>query len=323
MHSHAHGHGHGHSHGHGHGHAHAHGHGHSRGGDREGRARNRRRLQVTLALTATYMVAEFVGGWLSGSLALLADAGHMLSDVAALALSLFAMWIAQRPGDPQKTYGFYRMEVLAALANGAALLAISASIIVTAVRRLQEPTHVEGHVVTLVALGGLAVNLIALAILARGRGESVNVRGAWLHVLTDTLGSVGAATAGVLVWALGWLWIDPALSILIGLLVVYSAWGLLKEVVSVLMEHAPSHIDMSQVRAALAETPGVRDVHDLHVWVITTGIEALSCHVVADDDRPPGELLQALRATLHERFGIDHVTIQIEPEGFVEAELPV
>lgn len=320
MHSHAHEH----SHAHAHGRSHAHGHGHSHGhGGREGRARNRRRLEVTVALTATYMVAEFVGGWLAGSLALLADAGHMLSDVAALALSLFAMWIAQRKGDPQKTYGYYRMEVLAALANGAALLAISGSIIVAAVRRLQAPTPVEGPVVTVVALGGLAVNLTALAILARGRGESVNVRGAWLHVLTDTLGSVGAATAGALVWALGWLWIDPALSIVIGLLVVYSAWDLLKEVVSVLMEHAPPHIDMGEVRAALVETPGVRDVHDLHVWVITTGIEALSCHVVAEDGHPSGDLLQAMRATLRERFGIDHVTIQIEPEGFVEEELPV
>lgn len=308
-----------------HTHAHGHGHAHGEGGrdHREARASNRRRLQLTVALTASYLVAELVGGWLSGSLALLADAGHMLSDVAALALSLFAIWIAQRPGDPQKTYGFYRMEVLAALANGAALVAIAASIIVAALRRLQAPTPVAGEVVTFVALGGLAVNLAALAILNRGRGESVNVRGAWLHVLTDTLGSVGAAAAGALVWAFGWLWVDPLLSIAIGLLVVYSAWDLLKEVVSVLMEHAPPHIDMAQVRSALVDTPGVRDIHDLHVWVITTGIEALSCHVVADDARPPGELLHALRATLHERFGIDHVTIQIEPPGFVEEELPV
>lgn len=312
---------------HGHGHSHGVGHSHAPSaaeGDRERRRRNRRRLQLTLALTASYMLAELVGGWWSGSLALLADAGHMLSDAAALALSLFALWIAQRPGDPQKTYGYYRMEVLAALANGAALLAIAGSILVAAARRLlSEPTHVDGHVVTAVALGGLVVNLTGLAILSRGRDESVNVRGAWLHVLTDTLGSVGAALAGVLVWTLGWMWVDPVLSIGIGLLVVYSAWGLLKEVMSVLMEHAPSHIDMSQVRAALAETPGVLDVHDLHVWVITTGIEALSCHVVAEDGQPQGDLLRALRETLHERFGIHHVTIQIEPQGFVEEQLPV
>lgn len=301
--------------GHGHSHSHSHDHAH----DGAGRSRNRRRLTFTVALTALYMLAEVVGGWLSGSLALLADAGHMLSDVAAQALSLFAIWFAQRPGDPQKTYGFYRLEVLAALVNGAALLAISVGIIVAAVQRLQTPQPVEGPILTGVALGGLAVNLIALALLNRGRAESINIRGAWLHVLTDTLGSVGAAVAGVLVWTLGWLWADPAVSIAIGLLVIYSAWGLLKEVVGVLMEHAPPHIDMGQVRAALAGTPGVRDVHDLHVWCITTGIEALSCHVVASEDaRSQGELLQAMRETLHERFGIDHVTIQIEPEGFVE-----
>jgi cobalt-zinc-cadmium efflux system protein len=287
------------------------------------RSQNRRRLLLTVLLTATYMVAELVGGLMAGSLALLADAGHMLSDVAALALSLFAIWIAQRPGDAQRTYGFYRMEVLAALVNGAALLAIAVGIIATAARRLQAPTPVEGTIVTGVALGGLCVNLVALAILSRGRSESVNVRGAWLHVLTDALGSVGALVAGLLVWRLGWAWADPAVSIVIGLLVVWSAWHLLKEVVGVLMEHAPPHIDMGQVRAALAGTAGVRDVHDLHVWVITTGIEALSCHVVADDGRPPGELLHALRGTLHERFGIDHVTIQVEPPGFVEEELPV
>jgi cobalt-zinc-cadmium efflux system protein len=301
-----------------------HGHDHGGGGGHaDARGANRRRLLLTVCLTALYMLAEVVGGWVSGSLALLADAGHMLSDVAALGLSLFALWIAQRRGDPQKTYGLYRLEVLAALVNGAALVAISIGIIVAAVRRLERPPEVMGPVLLFVALGGLAVNLVALALLSGGRRESVNVRGAWLHVLTDALGSVGAVTAGALVWALGWRWVDPAVSILIGLLVIYSAWDLLKEVLSVLMEHAPPHIDMGQVRAALAETPGVHDVHDLHVWVITSGIEALSCHVVADDGQPAGELLHAMRETIHARFGIDHVTIQIEPPGFVEEELPV
>lgn len=295
-------------------------HAHDDDGGRDG---NRRRLLLTLVLTTVYMVAEVVGGLLSGSLALLADAGHMLSDAAALGLSLFAMWIAQRKGDEQQTYGFYRMEILAALVNGATLLAISIGIIVTAVQRLREPAPVDGPILTGVAAGGLVVNLVALAILNRGRKDSVNVRGAWLHVLTDALGSVGALIAGALVWSVGWVWADPAVSILIGLLVIYSAWHLLKEVVSVLMECAPSHIDMGEVRATLAGTPGVRDVHDLHVWVITTGIEALSCHVVTAGDRAQGELLTALRETLHERFGIDHVTIQIEPEGFVEHQLPV
>lgn len=300
-----------------------HDHGHTHAPGASASAGNFRRLAITLALIAAYMVAELVGGLLSNSLALLADAGHMFSDVAALALSLFAIRFARRPATARHTYGFYRTEILAALANGATLVAISLFILWEAVQRFQEPPAVQGALVTAVAAGGLVVNGIALWLLHGGRNDSLNVRGAWLHVLTDTLGSVQAIAAGVLIWAFGWRWADPAASVLIGLLVIYSSWALLRESVAVLMEGAPGHIDVDQVRDAIISTPNVQGVHDLHVWTITSGRESLSAHVVIGDACPGLVVLQRIRDTLHERFGIDHVTIQIEPQGFPEAPAAV
>ena len=287
------------------GHAH-HGHGHLAG--------NRRRLALTLGLAAVYMLAEAVGGWLTGSLALLADAGHMLSDAAALGLSLFAIWIAQRPPTPRRTWGYHRTEILAALANGATLVAISVWVVVEAVERFRNPPEVDAPVMMAIAVGGLVVNLIGLAILSGGRNESLNVRGAWLHVLTDALGSVQAIAAGVLIWAYGWNWADPVASVLISLLVVYSAWHLLKETVGVLMEGTPAHIDLDEVRNALAGLPGVCGVHDLHVWTITSGMEALSAHLVVVEEASTSLLLQQVQSSLHDRFGIHHTTVQLEPE---------
>ena len=289
------------------GHAHHH---HGNGGS-EG---NRRRLALTLGLAAAYMLAEAVGGWLTGSLALLADAGHMLSDAAALGLSLFAMWIAQRPPTPRRTWGYHRTEILAALANGAALVAISFWVVAEAVERFRNPPEVDAPVMVAIAVGGLVVNLIGLGILSGGRNESLNVRGAWLHVLTDALGSVQAIAAGVLIWAYGWQWADPVASILISLLVVWSAWHLLKETVGVLMEGTPAHIDLDEVRNALAGLPGVCGVHDLHVWTITSGMEALSAHLVVVEETSTTTLLRQVQSSLHDRFGIHHATVQIEPE---------
>jgi len=266
------------------------------------------------------MGAEVAGGVIANSLALLADAGHMLSDAAALALALFAMWIAQRPATPRRTYGYYRLEVLAALVNGAALLAISVGVAWEAWRRLADPPEVQGGVLMGVAVGGLLVNLASLWILRGGKDESLNLRGAWLHVLGDALGSVGAVLAGLAVWAFGWRWADPVASVLIAVLVIYSAWSLLRDVVRVLMEGTPAHIDLDEVRAALAEDEQVVDVHDLHVWTITSGLEALSGHVVSRETGACAGLLRRLRERVHDRFGIDHVTIQIEPPGFDEDE---
>lgn len=298
----------------------AHAHRHTGGGSRD-RSGNRRRLKWALGLAASFMVAEVVGGIASNSLALLADAGHMLSDVAALGLSLFALWMADRPSGPDKTYGYYRIEILAALANGAALVGLSVWIVVEAVGRLREPPEVAGPLLLAVAAGGLVVNLAALAVLHGGRDESLNVRGAWLHVLSDTLGSVQAILAGALIWGFGWRWADPVASILIAGLIVYSSWSLLKDAVSVLMESAPGHIDVDEVRDAILGIHGVGEVHDLHVWTITSGFEALSAHVVpSDGEVETGALLGRLRLEVHDRFGIDHVTVQVEPERCCPAD---
>jgi cobalt-zinc-cadmium efflux system protein len=275
--------------------------------------RNRRRLFFTLVLVSLYMFAEFAGGLLSGSLALLADAGHMLSDAAALGLSLFAIWISQRPPTSRKTWGYYRIEILAALVNGVALVVLSIFILREAVERFQAPSPVNAPVMMAIAAGGLLVNVISLGILSGGREESLNIRGAWLHVLTDALGSVQAILAGALVWAFGWIWADPVASALISLLVVYSAWDLLRDTVGVLMEGAPRHIDVDEVRNCLMDLPCVLEVHDLHVWTITSGMESLSCHVVVEDGQSYCDALTEVRATLHGRFGIDHLTIQVEP----------
>ncbi len=281
----------------------------------------RRRLAITLALTTCYMIAEVAGGLISNSLALLADAGHMLSDVAALALSLFAIRAASRPARSSQTYGYYRIEILAALVNGSALVVLAIFIFIEAIERLAQPAEVRGVLMLVVASGGLVMNLIGLRILSGGTSDSLNVRGAWLHVLSDTLGSVGAIVSAILLWQFGWLWADPVASMLIALFVVYSAWMLLKETGAVLMEAAPGHIDVDEVRDAMAALPDVLEVHDLHVWTITSGLESMSAHIVANPEARNQALLGELRALLAHRFGIRHVTIQIEADGFEEGEV--
>jgi len=281
-----------------------------------------KRLAATLGLVVCYMVAEVVGGLLTGSLALLADAGHMLSDAAAIALAIFALWFARRPPGPRHTYGYYRTEILAALINSAALIAIAIFITYEAIRRFASPPTIDGGPMAVIAAGGLLVNLAGLFLLHDDRHESLNLRGAWLHVLSDLLGSVQTLAAATLIWTLGWYWVDPLASLLISLLVVYSAWGLLKESVAVLMERAPGHIDVDEVRSALLAAPGVVDVHDLHIWSITSGMHALSAHLVTAGPRPHPGLLRTLQTLLRERFGIDHSTLQIEPEGWEEEGRP-
>jgi len=253
-----------------------------------------------------------VGGWLTGSLALLADAGHMLSDVAALGLSVFAIRIARRPPTPTRTYGHHRTEILAALVNGAMLVAISIFVLIEACRRLAAPPEVNAPVMMAVAGGGLLFNIVGMQLLAAGREENLNVRGAWLHVATDALGSLQTIVAGGLIWWLGWRWADPAASIVIALLVIWSSWSLLRDAVAVLMEGAPRHLDVVQVREALTCVPGVVGVHDLHVWTITSGRDALSAHLVVGESSQRGKTLEQVRGTLADRFGIKHVTVQLE-----------
>jgi cobalt-zinc-cadmium efflux system protein len=281
-------------------------------------AHNRRRLLLALGLAATTMLAEAVGGLWTGSLALLADAGHMLSDVSALSLSVLALGLAQRPKGPQQTYGHHRTEILAALANGVLLVGVSVSIGLEAVGRLGRPAAILAGPMLAIASVGLLANLAALGLLWSGRRHDLGVRGAWLHVASDALGSVGAITAGALVLAFGWSWADPLASLGISGLVLWSAWKLLREAVGVLMEWAPPHLDVREIERAIRELPGVGAVHDLHVWTIASGMVALSGHVVAGEDRDPRKLLQEVSDLLHDRFEISHSTIQIESADFDE-----
>lgn len=270
------------------------------------------RLKIALALTFVYMIAEALGGWLTNSLALLADAGHMLTDVAALTLTLFAIWFASRPATSKKTYGYYRLEILAAFVNGIALVLLSIWIIYEALQRWSAPPDIKGFELTLIAVGGLFVNIIAAYLLHSDHKHDLNMRGAFLHVMGDLLGSVAAIVAGVLILSLGWLWADAVCSILISLIIIFGAWRLILESVNVLLEGTPSHINLGAVEEKILETSGVGGVHDLHVWTISSGIEALSAHITHDDSVVHSDLLAVVRQKLHDNFGIDHLTIQME-----------
>jgi cobalt-zinc-cadmium efflux system protein len=276
------------------------------------RRAHRRRLTWVLAVTAFFMLAEVVGGVLANSLALLADAGHMFADVAALGLSLFAMRMARRPPSLEKTYGYVRLEILAALVNGATLLVIAGFICWEAWRRLSAPVAVDGPVVMAVAAAGMAVNIAAALLLHEPAKESLNVRGAYLHVIGDLFGSLGALGAGVVILLTGWTPVDSIVSVLIAVLILASSWALVREATEVLLEAAPAHIDVQAVRAALDSTPGLEDVHDLHVWTLTSGFVALSGHGVIDDPTRHGDVLTEIQARLG-RFGIEHITFQLEP----------
>lgn len=296
------------SHLHQHGARHSHSHGRA--------ARSRRRLSIVLVLTAVYMLAEAVGGWMTGSLALLADAGHMLTDVAALALALIAVWFCSRPATSSKTFGYYRLEILAALINGVALILISLLIFYEAYQRWAAPPLVRSGLMMLVATGGLVINLICAWLLHGDHQDDLNVRGARLHIIGDALGSVGAILAGGLMWLYGWYAADPLFSCLIGLLIIWSSWHLIRESTNVLLEGTPAHINLAAVEDVILQTDGVEDVHDLHVWTITSGREALSAHVIHAESISQGEILKELRAKLSDRFGVDHLTIQLETPEF-------
>ena len=280
------------------------------------RSQSRRRLSMVLGLTFLYMLVEAAGGWWTGSLALLADAGHMLTDVAAMALALLALWFSARPATPEKTFGYYRLEILAALVNGVSLVVVALLIFREAWERLGAPPEVRSFEMGLVAAGGLVVNLICARLLHGNHHGDLNMHGAWLHVIGDALGSVGAITAAVLVSLYGWTWADPVCSVLIALLIVWSSWKLIREATNVLLEGTPAHINLAAVETAILDTEGVEDVHDLHVWTITSGREALSAHVVTAASVRQPELLKELREKLRDRFRLDHLTIQLETMDF-------
>lgn len=286
-------------------------------------AQHRRALWITFALTFTYFVIEVVGGILTNSLALLADAAHMLTDVGGLALALFAAWMSQKPATPAKTYGYYRVEILAALANAVVLFLISFYILYEAYQRFQEPPEVASMPMLAVAAVGLVVNLVGIWNLRRGAGESLNVQGAFLEVVSDTLGSLGVIAAGVIMLTTGWYYADPIFSVLIGLFILPRTWGLMMQAVNVLLEGTPAHINLKAVEETILSVPGVAGVHDLHVWAITSGMEALSAHVVLVEEADPRDtqkLLERLNTRLKEEFGLDHTTIQVERASLVDTE---
>jgi len=298
------------------GHDHGHGHAH---GTLTATGRQRKRLVVVVVITATVFVAELVGGLLSGSLALLADAAHMLTDSAGLAIALIASVLASRPATSARTYGLQRAEVLAALVNGVLLVAIAGWVLVSAVRRLQDPPAVSTGLMLVVAGVGIVANVVGLLVLRGGKDESLNLRGAYLEVLGDLLGSVAVVVAAVVIASTGWTRADPLASVVIVCLVVPRAWSLIRDVVDVLLEATPRGVDLDQVRNHIVETPGVVEVHDLHVWTITSGLPVLSAHVVVGQDRladgRAGELLDHLGTCLGEHFDVAHCTFQLEPVG--------
>ncbi|MBN8883884.1 MAG: cation transporter [Salana multivorans] len=296
---------------------HAHGHAHGVGGPATAGQRHRGRLVVALSITLTVMVAELVAAWWSGSLALLADAGHMLSDSAGLAIALVATWLAARPATDRWTFGWQRAEILAALTNGVILTVVGLGVIIEGVRRLREPEPVESGIMLVVGIVGLLANLVALRLLSGGREESLNVRGAYLEVLGDLLGSLAVIVAAVLIATTGWERADAVASLAIGVLIVPRALSLLRDVARVLLEGAPLDVEVAVVREHLERTRGVVAVHDLHAWTITSGVPALSAHVVVEDEEASAaglcRLLDAFGACLEGHFDVEHSTIQVEP----------
>lgn len=279
------------------------------------RDRGRRRLAFVLALVLGYSAIEFVGGAWTGSLALVSDALHMVADSAALALSLLAGFMAARPAQKRRTFGNSRVEILAALANGVALAVVALFISVHAFERYLAPRDVAGAGLFAIASGGLVVNLVSLYLLEGERHGSLNLRGAFLHVASDTLASVGVCLAGIGIWKLGWLWLDPAVSLVVSALVLGSAWQLVRDALDILMETVPAHLDPEEIQNALLDVDGVRALHCLHVWTIGSGEVSLSSHLVVDPGLPAEALLERVRQRLAERFSIVHTTIQIEPAG--------
>lgn len=289
------------------------------GGHGAGRAADRRRLWLVLAVTGGVAVVELVGALLSGSLALLADAGHMFTDTAAIVLALSASYVATLPASPRRTFGYHRAEILAALINAVVLLGVCGYLAVAGVRRLLDPAPVEAGLMLVFAGVGLAANLVSLALLAARQGQSLNMRGAFLEVLGDAFGSVAAIVAGVVVLATGWERADSIASLAIAVLILPRAWSLLRDCTRVLLESAPPGVEVETVRHHLLHADGVVDVHDLHAWLITSGMPALSAHVTVTDealaDRGVGAVLDDLAACVAEHFDIDHATFQVEPQS--------
>jgi cobalt-zinc-cadmium efflux system protein len=294
-----------------HEHDHEHTHGH---GARRSLASGRKDLLIALSITLLMLVAEVIGGLLANSLALLSDAGHMLTDNLALLLSFFAMTFASLPATERKTYGFYRLEILAAFVNGVVLVLISIFILYHAYLRMVDPQPVQGMLMLAIAIVGLIANIVGAFFLHKHSKTSLNVRGAYLHIIGDALSSVGVVIGGVIIFFTGWYLIDPILSVMISLVIIYGAWSLVKESVNILLESAPAHLDIDHIATEIAKIKGVREAYHIHLWTITSGVYALSAHVIIDDQLVSisKEVLDEIRSLLSKKFNIFHSTFQLE-----------
>ena len=279
--------------------------------DHAGHGQPRSRLVLVLLLTSAFMCIEALAGWITGSLALWADAGHMLADVAALSLSTFAMWMATKQSTPDKTYGYHRAEILAAVCNAVVLLLLACWILYEAFTRFYHPSDVLGLPVMLVGAVGFAINLVCLRLLCGGPGASINVRSAYLEVLSDAVTSVGVVIGGGIIWITGWYPIDPLLSVFITLFIVWRTWLLLSQAVNILMEGVPPHLNAKEIANAMIKVGGVREVHDLHIWTITSGRDALSAHIIVSAGENRDRVLLDPQHTLRKQFEINHLTLQM------------
>ena len=298
------------------------GHSHGSGGHSHNHAAgaNSKMLGIALALTATFLIVELVGAYLFNSLALLSDAAHMFTDAAALAIALAAVKIGQRPADERRTFGYRRFEILAAAFNALLLFAVAAFVLWEGISRLMVAQPVESGGMLVIAVAGLVVNLIAMRLLSAGKDQSLNVKGAYLEVWADMLGSAGVVAAALIIMATGWTWVDPIVAIAIGLWVLPRTWTLLKDTTQILLEGVPAHLKLGDIRAAMADIPGVASVHDLHVWSMSSDDVSLSAHIVLADGAEPETVRRAVAAILHDRFKIEHATIQTEREACIAHE---
>ncbi|GAA1626048.1 cation diffusion facilitator family transporter [Actinoplanes couchii] len=282
----------------------------------EGGGGHHRRLWWVAGLLTVFMLVETAAAIGTGSLALLSDAGHMFTDVLAIGMTLAAITAARKAGTTSgRTYGLYRLEVLAALANAALLTGVAAFVLVQAVRRFTDPPHVPAGWMLVVAVGGLVANLVAFGLLRSGAQENIGVRGAYLEVLGDLLGSAGVIVAALIIWGTGWTYADPIVAVLVALMILPRTFALGRSAIRILVQAAPEHVDMAEVRDRLAAVPGVRDVHDLHVWTLTEGMDVASAHLGLDPRAELGAVLADAREALHDGFHIDHATLQLEPAG--------
>lgn len=292
--------------------SHGSGHGHSHG---DARKISRQRLLFVLGLTGTFMIAEAIAGFITGSLSLIADAGHMLGDVAALLLALIASWLASKPATPSRTFGYHRSEILAALANSVMLVVISIFVFGEALSRIQHPPEIQSLPMLIVAALGLCVNLVSMRLLTEGADKSLNARAAYLEVFSDMIASIGVILAAIVIMTTGWYIADPILSATLAVFILWRTWGLLKESIEILMESAPEHLNLEQMSADILALPGVVAVHDIHVWTITSGMISMSAHVTISEGTNSGATLSALKKLLDHEYGITHTTIQVESEN--------